>query len=155
MKWRRLLIGWRLWYRTKSANRLAKRLERQITALQSIHASELLNLRQSYENKLAIERAEKQALLFQFADRLLEYHKLRGISYAIAEAKTQAESETMPQAAETLDMDERMFLDEMRENFWKDGIAEGKSEASIAAAWESFKPQAIATTKAEFMLHDN
>ncbi len=150
MKFRLFLLKLQVWRRFRVAKRREKRLllqlEREKRAFQAKYEAQ----ESFYQKQLAVERKRFELLHTEWANRFLQSQGLGSVSIATAdlEEKVLPHLKNQPPKADEwtdlLTFDQKEYFQDLKDNFWRQGIEQGKSEADIYTVWkDSVEAQAI------------
>lgn len=155
MKFRKLLLGFRLWARACRARRSFKRTKRQFELYKIEKDREKDRLIKHYERQLSLERTRNESLHLAWADRWLQRDKLTslGITSSLIEEKAQAKlappDESRPE--EGLNSDQFFELMTRKDQFFENGRELGKSSAEIENRWNDIKESVVSDVRLAIM----
>lgn len=113
------------------------------------HQKEIKTLTETYENQIYIERFRGDSVQREAFDRFLQLLKLNPTFFTSLEAPLSpislAKEEIKMEEQEKLE--EEITLSDIRDQFWKDGQEQGKSDLEIQTFWEMKKPEILEDVK--------
>lgn len=150
MKYRKILLSIRLWFKLRRAR---KELSLLNQALEDLTEDSRVNLdiqKKFYEKQLAVERARNETLHTEWANRFLQLQKLStlGISSSLIEEKALLKLPEVEFAPElSLTSSQQIELEERKELFFNQGLEFGKDISEIHNRWRDIEPDIISQVR--------
>lgn len=137
------------------ARREFRRLKKLLLAEKEAKESKIQSLTRYYEEQLAVERTRNETLHLAWADRWLQRERLATLSVSTSLIQEKA-LQKLPPIEEKLDEidqlnllspNQRLELEERRDQFFQDGRELGKSPPEINNRWKDIQADVIADIK--------
>jgi hypothetical protein len=130
---RKILLSIKIYGKFVWLRRKYKQLTLELERVKTLHHTALTKQKLNFEHQLAVERKRYELMMNAWADRFVNSNGLPSISPAAIDVESQVDD---PEQQILLNSDQIDYFNDVKAQFWADGMAEGADNIEIEHRWK-------------------